>query len=116
MKVQGTVGIGAKAALSMNLKRLREVRGLTQEEMTERAKISRNYLVELIKGVKFPSAEVLDRIAAALGVAVSELFSVDASTFERVRFNQEVRKRLHSSLDLAIDELSMESAKNKGSG
>ncbi|MEI6387979.1 MAG: helix-turn-helix transcriptional regulator [Spirochaetota bacterium] len=116
MKGHGNEGMGARKALSMNMKRLRAVQGLSQEDFAERADLSRPYVGDIERGSKFPSPEVLDRIATALGVAVAELFSVEGANLERLSFSQKVRERLHSSLDSAIDELSMESAKNKGSG
>jgi transcriptional regulator with XRE-family HTH domain len=53
---------------------LRHARGLTQEQLAKRAKVSRGYLADLEAGHrKNPSVPVLRRLAKALGVPVTEL-------------------------------------------
>ncbi len=57
------------------LKVLRQARGLTQEQLARKAKITQAYLAMLESGVKQnPSLEVLQRISQALGLSVGELF------------------------------------------
>jgi transcriptional regulator with XRE-family HTH domain len=65
---------GIKAVLALNLKINRLKLGLTQEKLSEKANISTHYfaMVELAK--KFPSAGMLERIAAALEIEPHELF------------------------------------------
>jgi transcriptional regulator with XRE-family HTH domain len=65
---------GIKEVLSFNLKKNRLKLGLTQEKLSEKANISTHYfaMVELAK--KFPSASMLERIAAALEIEPHELF------------------------------------------
>jgi transcriptional regulator with XRE-family HTH domain len=56
------------------LRRLREARNMTQEELAKRAKVTRSHLSLLEAGHrKNPSLEVLKRLARALGVPVGEL-------------------------------------------
>ncbi len=57
----------------MKVKALRENRGLTQEFLARQAGISRSFLCELETGTKKPSYDTLIKLAAALGVRVSEL-------------------------------------------
>jgi XRE family transcriptional regulator, master regulator for biofilm formation len=60
--------------LSTVLKRLRQERGLTQEEVAKRAKVTRFYISQLETGLrKSPSLPVLKRLATALGVPVTAL-------------------------------------------
>jgi transcriptional regulator with XRE-family HTH domain len=65
---------GIREVLSLNLKKNRLKLGLTQEKLSEKANISTHYfaMVELAK--KFPSATMLERIAAALEIEPCELF------------------------------------------
>jgi transcriptional regulator with XRE-family HTH domain len=65
---------GIKEVLALNLKKNRLKLGLTQEKLSEKANISSHYfaMVELAK--KFPSAGMLERIAAALEIEPHELF------------------------------------------
>ena len=56
------------------LKTLREARGLNQVELAKKAKVTTAYLSQLEAGKKKnPSLDVLQRLAKALGVAVTEL-------------------------------------------
>ncbi|AEF83377.1 helix-turn-helix domain-containing protein [Leadbettera azotonutricia] len=65
---------GIKDVLARNLKINRMKLGLTQDKLAEKAGISTHYfaMVELAK--KFPSADMLERLAEALEVEPHELF------------------------------------------
>ena len=68
-------------------KRLREnrrKRGLSQEKLAEKAEISTQYLAMMEIARKFPTAEVLERIAGAMNISVYELFLVDHSPREEL--------------------------------
>lgn len=52
---------------------LRTSRGLSREELARLARISRSYLHEVERGLKRPSADVLARVATALGVGSAAL-------------------------------------------
>jgi len=57
-----------------NFARIRREKGLTQDELAKRAKLTKPYLSQLENGVrKNPSLPALKRIAKALGVPVTEL-------------------------------------------
>jgi transcriptional regulator with XRE-family HTH domain len=58
-------------------KRLREIRlnrGLTQEQLAEKANISLNFLNMVERGVRAPSFDNLDRLAKILQTPVFEFF------------------------------------------
>ena len=56
------------------LKELREARELSQVDLAKKAKVGRTYIVKLESGdKKNPSLAVLQRLAKALGVPVTEL-------------------------------------------
>ena len=60
--------------LATMLKMKRREKGLTQDELAKRAKLTKPYLSQLENGVrKNPSLPALKRIAKALGVPVTEL-------------------------------------------
>ncbi len=52
---------------------LRTSRGLSREELARLARISRSYLHEVERGLKRPSADILARLARALGVGTAAL-------------------------------------------
>lgn len=52
----------------------REHLGLTQEELAERAQIHRTYLSDVERGSRNLSLLNIERLAAALGLTMAELF------------------------------------------
>jgi len=56
-----------------NVRRLRLVRGLTQEQLAFEAKIDLTYVGGIERGVRNPSLLVMVRVAAALAVEPSAL-------------------------------------------
>ncbi len=60
--------------LAHNIKELRRLSQLTQAQLAEKASISGNYVALIERGMKFPSAEMIERIAVALEVDSTELF------------------------------------------
>jgi transcriptional regulator with XRE-family HTH domain len=65
-----------KEILAQNLKDHRRRLGITQSELAERAGLSTQYLGMIEIARNFPTANVLERLAAALGIKSNELFSV----------------------------------------
>jgi len=61
---------------------LRAERGLTQEQLAERAGISVDFLSLVERGKSSPSFENLEEIADALEVSVAELFSFQGGRSE----------------------------------
>ena len=59
--------------LAMRLKALREQRGMTQEQLAERAGISRGYLARLETARQDPRLSTLERLAKALRVNIDRL-------------------------------------------
>ena len=57
----------------MRVKEWRERRGLTQEQLAEKAKISRGYLARLETARQDPKLSTLEKIARALKVDVTKL-------------------------------------------
>lgn len=59
--------------LGKNVRREREAKGLSQEELAFRASMKRSYLSDLERGVRNPSVRALGRLADALEVSASTL-------------------------------------------
>ena len=60
--------------LDQVIRELREKKGLTQEELAFKAKVTPGYVAQLELGLrKNPSLDVVRRIARALGVRLAEL-------------------------------------------
>ena len=63
-----------QSRISRNIQRIRREKDLSQEEVAHRADIHQTYLSGVETGKRNPSILVVERIAKALGVDVSEIF------------------------------------------
>ena len=63
-----------QSRVSRNIQRIRREKDLSQEEVAHRADIHQTYLSGGETGKRNPSILVVERIAKALGVDVSEIF------------------------------------------
>jgi transcriptional regulator with XRE-family HTH domain len=87
--------------LANNLKGNRRKCGISQSKLAERAGISTQYIAMIELTRQFPSPEVLERIAAALGIESYELFSVPPSP-------ESSMERLHRDIIKEVREVIIE--------
>lgn len=64
----------AQEQLGMRIKYLRKQLGWSQEDLALEANINKNYICDLENGRRNPSLDILERIATAFNVSLSELF------------------------------------------
>lgn len=57
----------------LNLLRLREKRGFTQEKLAERADLDRTYISGIERGIRNPGLKSMAQLAKALNVSIQEL-------------------------------------------
>ena len=84
-----------KRLIGVRIKSLRRGRGLTQEQVAERADLSVNYLSRIERGLENPTLETLLSLAKALKVEPFDLF-----TFE----HDDAPRRLRQSLARLVNE------------
>lgn len=60
-------------AFGKNVRKERESRELTQEELAEKADLDRTYVSDIERGTRNPGIRNVARIAAAFGITVSRL-------------------------------------------
>lgn len=65
--------------LSLNMRRLRQSKGWSQEEFAHQAGLHRTYVSDLERGARNPTITVVDKLAVALGVPVGALLDKAAS-------------------------------------
>lgn len=65
--------MGSQEQVGKNIKKARETRKLTQEEVAEKAGIHVSYYSRIERGVVNPSLEVLENIAKVLKVKSSDI-------------------------------------------
>ena len=66
---------GRAVRLALEIRRLREARGLSQRELAERVGTTQSAIARLEAGNISPSLPTLDRIAASLGVELTVSFT-----------------------------------------
>lgn len=67
-------GMDICSTIGTNIRKLRNSKSLSQEDLAFEAGIDRSYLSEIENGYKNLSVIMLEQIANALGVKVTELF------------------------------------------
>jgi len=87
--------------LAANIKENRRKKGLTQEKLAEMADMSLNYLAILELARKFPSGEMLERIAEVLEIEPHELFLVDTSPQNEL---EQLRREIKDDINNAFGE------------
>ena len=82
---------GIREVLASNIKEYRRKYGFSQDKLAELASISSQYLATVETCRKFPTPEVLDRLAGALDIETHELFaSVSSPQKELEKLRQDI--------------------------
>ena len=64
--------------IGSKIKELRVVKGLTQEELADRAELSKGFISQVERDLTSPSIATLSDILQCLGVSVAEFFAEDS--------------------------------------
>jgi len=67
-----------RALLSHNIKERRRILGITQAKLAEKVETSTHYIGQIELENKFPTPEMLERIAVALEIDSPQLFSMES--------------------------------------
>jgi transcriptional regulator with XRE-family HTH domain len=67
-----------REVFAANLRRLRNAKGLSQDDLAYEADISRSYLSKLERGVFYASLKIVGKIAGTLKVEPAELLRLPA--------------------------------------
>jgi len=84
--------------LAKNIKENRRKNGLSQDKLAEKAGISTPFVAMIEVSRKFPTPDVLDRIANALNIKTWQLFTVQPPLGEEM-------ERLHMDIVKNIDQV-----------
>jgi len=110
--------------LAKNLKKTRLLRGITQEQLAEKADVSSHYIAMVETCKTFPKPEMLDRLAKTLGIESYQLFTVENDPNDS---NERLHKKIvaelkHATIDIkqvvkeAVRETLYEETKYKKKG
>ena len=85
----GTAATNGRLELGGRLRAIRLLRRLTLREVAEAADVSESFVSQLERGRSNASVATLQRLAAALGIEISDLFAGDGGSGPRVLRRQE---------------------------
>ena len=100
-----------RSVLAFNMKVQRQVLGITQERLAEKVNTSTHYIGMIENEKKFPTPEMLERIAAALEIDAPALFSLksypssDAGTI--AKFQEQVLNDIAQVIAYRVKELEL---------
>jgi transcriptional regulator with XRE-family HTH domain len=101
--------IRLRSVLAFNMKDRRHILGITQAQLAERVSTSTHYIGMIESEKKFPTPEMLERIAAALEIEAPALFSTksypapEAGTL--ARFQEQVLSEISDVISYRVKEL-----------
>jgi transcriptional regulator with XRE-family HTH domain len=88
-----------RTRLALNLKDLREARGLTQQELSDRSGVPRPTLAHLESGQGNPTLSVLIKVASSLGIGIEALVAASKPKV-RVVMREELPSDERSGVEL----------------
>jgi transcriptional regulator with XRE-family HTH domain len=91
--------------LAANMKAYRNALGLSQARLAEKVDTSTHYIGMIETKNKFPSPEMLERIAASLEIDTMDLFSTETNLPEKMKtYRKAALKDVKGLLGRVIDE------------
>jgi transcriptional regulator with XRE-family HTH domain len=104
-----------RQVLAENLKSYRYTLGWSQATLAEKVNTSTNYIGMIEIGKKFPSPEMMEKIAKALKIDTPELFSMTGfPTATLKKYQAEVLEEIEEIAEEVLDERLKELEKVKG--
>ena len=85
-----------QALFGSKIRSIREAANVSREIVAERAKISANYLGEIERGEKWPTANMIERIASALEVSPAALFDYEPEEIDNDILLSKIQRLLSS--------------------
>ncbi len=82
--------INVKKEIGQRIRSLRKRQGLTQEEMADKCGLHWTYVGGLERGERNPTLTTMQKVAAGLGVSVTEL--LNAKAFQSASSDQDTRE------------------------
>ena len=96
-----------KVLLGRRIRALRNAKGWTQEKLGAASEISYKFIGEIERGLQNPSFETLVKIAAALKVALPELFRFEEETLDKRSIESRISQIVKNLSDEDIRQLHM---------
>ena len=86
--------------LGTNIKIFRRLCGLSQSKLAEKADTATNYIAAIEAGRRFPSVEILEKIACVLEIDTPELFSMNPGRYyaEKTELEEQVWAQIGNNI------------------
>jgi len=91
-----------RAVLADNLKKNRQKRGLTQEQLAEKADVSSHYVAMVETCKTFPKPEMLERLAKTLIIEPHQLFTVENEPNDP---NEFIQKKIATEMKNVVEDI-----------
>jgi transcriptional regulator with XRE-family HTH domain len=92
-----------RSLLAHNIKERRRILDISQAKLAEKVSTSNHYIGQIEQQKKFPSPEMLERIAAALQIDSPQLFSMTSFSDEALkRFQEGILSDLQTAITQTI--------------
>ena len=91
-----------RSVLAFNMKAQRHILGITQAQLAEKVNTSTNYIALIESERKFPTPEMLERIALALEIDAPALFSTKSYPVQEAGTLAELQEKVLSDLSEVI--------------
>lgn len=98
-----------KESLSLKIKAIREVSGLTQEELAEKCDVSWRTISNLERGIVMPSLQLICKLSKQFNISIDELFNNKIQTnksLARLKKESEVIEEVMMINDNLLEHLS----------
>jgi transcriptional regulator with XRE-family HTH domain len=79
--------------------------GLSQSRLAERTGLSTQYIAMIELTRKFPSPEILERIASSLAIDPPELFSIQSAEAQIRKFKKAVLTDIEKAVSVAVTQV-----------
>jgi transcriptional regulator with XRE-family HTH domain len=96
--------VSLREIFAKNLRENRKRCGLSQEKLAEKADVSTHYIAVIELAKNFPIADVIERLAGALGINVSKLFVSVHSLDDDLENNRQILfEGIRQTVEDAVD-------------
>jgi len=98
-------------ALGQRLRQVRKDKGLTLQEIAEQSGVNGSYIGRVENGERFPSANILRKLAEPLGFSEAEILklagylSPDATDDRIAKFKEAMRGEIHVAMANLLDKV-----------
>jgi len=93
-----------RSLLSYNMKGRRQILRISQAKLAEKVKTSTHYIGQIELENKFPSPEMLERIATALEIDTPQLFSMATFADDTLKhFKEGIIADVETAITVAVD-------------